>query len=234
MKHKIKSIALVYLFMLCHILSAQESLKQYEFGFDFVEGIYLTFEEFKNNDPAIKENKVVAIYQPTDQIKYIDYSKKKIKYTDPEREVRKIHIKDIWGVCNNDIIYIELGNRLHKLVKIGAISYLIELHNGPVRSHRVIGAVGYAPGESRNIIGNLNRIFDFQTGDVVPLTPDNLAKLLSADTALFTGYLGLTAEDRKKHMLQYLDKFNERNPIYFPIDHQKAFDTKHAVEVKFD
>jgi hypothetical protein len=60
MKYKIKSIAIVYLSMLCHILSAQESLKQYEFGFDFVEGIYLTFEEFKNNDPAIKMKNVIV------------------------------------------------------------------------------------------------------------------------------------------------------------------------------
>ena len=40
--------------------------------------------------------------------------------------------------------------------------------------------------------------------------------------------------NKKAMMFSYLLRFNERNPVYFPVDVGSAFKQESATEIKFD
>ncbi len=75
------------------LFSQLDSLK-YEFGFNFTEGIYQTYHEFKQNRPSITEYKVIAkkgIFED----KPGEYTEiKRIEYTDQFGDEIKLKEKE--------------------------------------------------------------------------------------------------------------------------------------------
>jgi len=88
---------LVTIFLSGHVFGQVDSIK-YTPGFKFNDGIYKTYEEFKQNNPSIKGKATI--------------SKK----------------DDVWGYCSNGTVYVLRYNSFHRLQKIGALIHYIESH----------------------------------------------------------------------------------------------------------
>jgi hypothetical protein len=130
-------------------------------------------------------------------------------------------------LCYDDKIYISYHNNLIELFKIGAISYFVKNYQGMKDD-----ALSQYP---ITVDNHWKILIDFKTGIIYVFSIDNFSEILKHDPYLLFEFEKIKSNKQKKrNVVKYLLMFNERNPIYFPIDHQKAFDTKHAVEVKFD
>lgn len=194
----------------------------YAIGFDFVEGIYQTFDEFKYNNPSIKMSNVTSIKPYPKGLEFINKKIKSIEYLDQKGMIKEINAKNIWGLSMRNKIYIRINNKLHMLVKIGTICYFIEDKTNPFPHLNKYNATGrnkpgYVGGD--DIYFNIKRsyIFSMDSGKVLSFTADNFEDVIVNDFSLYDEFnqLGDT-NDKSKFLFPYIDLYNDRNPIYFP------------------
>lgn len=205
------SISIILLFFVFH-LSAQVNLEKFSHGFDFAEGVYLTYEEFKQNNPSIKEYELI-----TEDVKYFKSKKplvriKKINYSTPGGMKETLKSKNVWGISKEGKVYILVDGYPQKLIKIGSIIYF------------VVATVEYSGGGSfsSNMGGgkqlmSYEGLLDFNTGGYYQYTMKNFLAFMHRDKELYNEFMRIKGKKNQKHkMISYIDKFNERNPIFFP------------------
>lgn len=195
-------------------LKAQSSVK-YAFGFDFTEGIYVTYNEFKNNSPGIRQYRVKV----KNDILYSDFTDKKriSKIEGRNSGGGWITFKEdeIWGICNNDQVFIFVDKAFHEITKIGALMYVTIVFKGQYDVLSFSSGDTYVgPAKGTDITTYL---IDFETGEYYLYNLKNFTRLLKRDNELYDEFMAINGKKQKKyHMLMYLEKFNNRNPVYFP------------------
>ncbi|HNW56533.1 MAG TPA: hypothetical protein PKM69_02080, partial [Bacteroidales bacterium] len=61
-------------------------------------------------------------------------------------------------------------------------------------------------------------LIDFETGKVLEFDVSNTELLLMKDQELYEEYVQLSRKKKKELMFVYIRKFNEKNPLYLPVD----------------
>lgn len=201
---------------------SQIEKKEYKFGFDFVDGIYLSYNEFKNNNPGIRQCRVKV----KNDFLYDDFTHEKRISEIQGRNLGGNWITfkedDIWGICHDNQIYIYIDNAFNEILKIGALMY-VEIIFNDVDVNVSFSASGshVSPGNNNTMT---NYLIDFETGDYYLYNLKNFTHLLKKDTELSEEFDAIIGKKQKKYrMLMYLEKFNDRNPIYFPVNPFQGF-----------
>lgn len=203
-------IFLSLFFFLPVLLSAQTDSLAYAPGFNFRQGIYLNYQQFKENRP-VPRSKIVCHFDSTrrDFIQ-LETAARTLSYTDSSGKVIEISSENIWGYCENYDVYIRYNNAFAKFYRIGCICYftinILDMyqHTGnpsPVKS------------VSENPAGEF--ILDTKTGAVLEFVLPNFESILKRDPELYSQFMGLRRGNRKAYMLEYLIKYNQRNLLYF-------------------
>lgn len=189
--------------------SQSDSIK-YSFGFKFTDGIYLTFEEFKNNDPSIKE-KVIISDNPQTQFLIGNFLKvENISYYDPSGNVQQLNRKEVWGFCSNGSVYIMFKDNFHRVFKIGSIMHFVEEHN------RFFYDRSNPNSNFTRKIKLVEYLIDYKTGRILPYNLENFKLFLKRDDELYNEFVSLKKEKKmKEQMFIYLNKYNYKHPIYF-------------------
>lgn len=174
----------------------EEDLVQYSANYQFVEGIYLNFDEFKNNKPSI--------------IKDYKNEGSAIKvYNDSAKRYLPIDPLLIWGYSDGKNIYVSIENGFWKIVNIGQLSQFTAV---VITKYQTIDTFGF-PVE--RFAKSLSQLFiDFNTGDLKRLNKENLEEYLSQNSNLTT-----KLKKRLKNetgLIIALKAYNELYPIYFP------------------
>lgn len=217
-----------------HLRCQGEQVK-YTFDFKFEEGIYLTFEEFKFNNPSLAISDIIRIVPKRNDNNYISRPIRKIYYYSKDGEEQFLKIYDIWGICNRKSIFIRLDNKLNKFIQIGTLTYFIQNKKdvttrdftdgsggvGTANPHSLPQPSELPEGPHKNhseyLKYNLPCILDFETGEVLYFTRENFIKKLKNDRQLYEEYISITDTKQQYYkMLQFLRKYNEKTPIYFP------------------
>jgi hypothetical protein len=231
MKPKLSILLFVMLYSVIGL--SQTEKEEYKFGFDFVEGIYLSYEEFVNNSPSIKMSNVILIKPLPRELEFINKRIRSIIYLDENGKTQNISAKTIWGLCIKNEIYIQINDELNKLIKIGSICYFIE-DRTPESYQRTYSAYGNVGGES-SLLRDRIHVFDIDSGTILSFKQNNFEKLIVDDSSLYNEFNSLGDDATKsKYLFRYLELYNERNPVYFPIYPSKILDTSKAVEIEFD
>jgi len=214
--------------------------------FVFKEGIYLSFQDFKNNNPI----PLTHIFSNFD-IRSVDYvgqvlNAESITYFDNLFEERVVPVNKIWGFCSNNKIHVgintvERSDRWYErdwfpLVSIGHYSYftaiiLVERFMTPAQGMMMPG-VGMSMNDpmlnnqmnSFEESVSIQMLLDFSNGEFIQLasgdlntvSPKLMSFLLQDDVALLSEYLNQSVRDQKQTSMFYLRKYNQRSPIYFP------------------
>lgn len=182
----------------------------YQTGFSFEEGVYRTFEEFKNNDPYFKGKVSLLNERSFEFSPFIEGTNR----PDPHGWVKmKKILKEhpIWGYSLNGVVYIKYQKNYLRLMKIGAYS-LFNFHQQYIFESGMRNQGGPSVLESI-----LEYVLDFETGEIHSLKSFPFERILEKDPLLLNEYMELgSAERRKKNKMAYLLKFNQRHPIYFP------------------
>lgn len=202
----------IFVFLLPLVSNAQVDSAgkvKYNGEFEFTDGIYLTFNEFVSNNPSIKEfyiKKPTPIADPLNiELEY--------KCTDSVKTNKNCAITDCWGYSYKGNVYIAHSYYAYyfKVQVIGALCHFTGLSGVGIQTpvnNDVISGFG-ADNEYRQFM------IDFKTGEINVFNYKNFSTFLKEnDNEL---YVELSQKKRKKKFIfQYLLKYNERHPIYFP------------------
>ena len=193
-------------------LQSQGNFVKYTFDFEFEEGLYQTFDEFKNNSPSIKTYAIVTINDAFLEQFREKVSVKRIEYIDRNGKQGSLKRKEVWGVCSDGKIYILINRSFQRIDRIGSMIYFTAQLDPEYNTASPARGSGTVTGVI--VVGCL---LDFQTGEILSYCYGDFLTILERDTVLYNEYISIKRKKKRKYMMfSYMREYNERNPIYFP------------------
>lgn len=203
------------------------SMVRYTPDFAFNEGIYLTFQQVRNNAP-IPKSRLITEVDYYDKDFFVEVlSNKFIYFYDFFGNRQEVKSSDIWGFSRNGILYILMDDEFFRVTIIGRICHFVATvttyenryydpyyYYNPYYYDSYYRYGRYPSSYSTNEMRQY--LIDFDTGQVYDYDTDNLEVLLMKDPELHDEYSQLRNKKKKQLRFLYLRKFNERNPLYFP------------------
>jgi hypothetical protein len=218
----------------------KEGMVMYTPDFRFEDGIYLNFEQVKMNNPIPKAKLLTSVdYNDREFFKKI-FAVDKIYFYDNLGIRQEVAKNEIWGYARNGVLYIQIQENFNRVTFVGSIC-----HNSPYGYYDpYYSPYGYgnyynpynsyyspynsyyypyspySPYRQSNIARTELKqyIIDFESGKVLEFDIDNTELLLMKDNVLYEEYVQLSRKKKKELMFVYIRKFNEKNPLYIPVD----------------
>jgi hypothetical protein len=208
MPHSLTSILSFFLgFLLSFspaLLKAQEapiqevSMETYVSGFDFNEGIYRSFEEFRNNAPSIQgyfEKRGGTLYLQND-------TSAKMEVVNPEK---------VWGYSQAGNIYVSLEDAFWRIINIGQLSQFSAI---VISTIRTVDAFGF-PTETQT--RSMEQLFlDMNDGKIYAMNVKNLLPYVERDP-LLAGRFKNMKRIRERELILVIRAYNELHPLQFPV-----------------
>ncbi|MBN2892165.1 MAG: hypothetical protein JXL97_09875 [Bacteroidales bacterium] len=191
------------------------NLVKYDFSFEFKEGIYLSFDNFKNNNPIPYE----AIISPEfsdDFFNNLDTADNITFYGEFGSPIT-IPIDKLWGYSKNGKPYILWAEKFNLIPFIGSISHFITTVKVYYSTFHdpFYDPYSYNPGARVYQSDELRQLLiDMQTGQIIDYNLKNVEALLKRDAQVYEEFMKLGKRKRAKQMFYYVKYFNEKNPLY--------------------
>ncbi len=198
-------------------LMAQEKLNN---SFGFRNGLYKTFQEFKENKPSLNWNDITS-----DLIVMEPIHKAKIGNIKTVDEGKIIPIENIWGFCVNGIPYKKAeekeGKELYSFSGLqlrGRICYYeYEMTLSETVEVSAYNPVTKKPFRTGNVVKEkdvrIKILMDFETGKTDLFTTENVKDWIKSDEKLLLT-LNSTEENKLQGQLfKFIQIFNDRNPV---------------------
>lgn len=204
-----KFLAYTFLFLSSFIFGQKDSLSPSDL---LKPGIYLTFGDFKANNPI-----------PFDSISFKDDNKTDNVLTKLKKNTSINYIKNgkagrnnsafIWGFTDDKKLYVNFNSAFNKASYVGSICTFFSYTNKtydtrPMYNPKFPTSQGsYGTQKTLTLF-----IMDREDGIATECTPKKLSKLLKKDDALYKEYDAL--DKNKKHTLMegFVKRFNETHP----------------------
>jgi len=218
------------------VLIAQEveevKMVRYSPDFKFKDGLYLNIDNVRNNDPIPLARIVTDLGSYNKDFINEMYSSAKIILYDDYSIQRFIYTKNIWGYSDSGRLYIMVGGQFQRIIIEGSISLFIASETTHVKTK-------FSPRDSTmyssttedlyrshnrkyyyaNVTGERQEyLFDFESNTLSAYTIEILEKLLVRDAVLYTEYDALRNKDKKKRMGEFIRRYNQNHPLYFPYN----------------
>jgi hypothetical protein len=214
---------------------------KYSPDFKFRDGIYLNFEQIKANSPIPKAKILTsADYNDREFFNKL-FESDKIYFYDEIGVRQEVLKSNIWGFARNGVLYVQVQDNFNRITFVGTICHFVaDVTTYDTRYNNYspygysdpyyspYGYGGYSPYGSyynspyrqQSVARNELKqyIFDFETGKVIDFTTDNVELLLMKDPSVYDEYVQLPRKKKKELMFVYIRKFNEKNPLYLPVN----------------
>lgn len=223
----------------------REGMVKYTPDFKFREGIYLNFDQVKLNSPIPKARLLTSTdYNDREFFRKL-FESDKIYFYDGMGIRQEVELSDIWGYSRNGILYIQVQNNFNRVTFIGSICHFVadittydsrynnpygyyDPYYSPYYSPYSYGSYYYpygsyySPYRQSNVSRSEMRqyIIDFESGKILDFDISNTELLLMKDSELYEEYVQLPRKKKKDLMFVYIRKFNEKNPLYLPVNEQ--------------
>ncbi len=185
------------LFLLIGISTVAFSQNEYQQDFEFNEGLYQNFNDFKQNNTIIPEG---LMKKGEGFIVYNDSLKKAFEL-DPDK---------VWGYSTGRGVYVSIEGDFSRLNLIGRYSQFAAYVVTTTYSYDPYGF--QTPRESRTLVQFL---LNFENGKMLPFNERNFEPILQKDPQLWKEYRNTKGKKEMKIFL-FLRKYNEKYPISFP------------------
>ena len=216
-----------YFIFLCllsvQIYSQQDSLNmiKYTADFKFNEGIYISFDQVKNNSPIPKTRIIstVGYDNPNFFQKIID--QRRFYYYDNIGNKNEMTVKNIWGYSRNGFLYINYNGDFYRITIIGSICHFVSNYTtyssnyNPYYRNTYYDPY-YSPASAVPSTEARQYLLDFSTGRVADFDTEGVELLLMNDTELYDEYVELRRKKKRQLKYFYIRKYNEKHPLYFP------------------
>ncbi len=205
---------------------AQRPTVAYTRDYEFKEGVYITPFQFENNQPVPK-SKIISNVAPN-RVDFIGevMKQKVLTYLDSvSGQEQKIGIENVWGYCQNRILYIYYNKKFVRMNTIGQLcqftgSVTTTISNPMYTGMGMgmgMGYPGYGGGTST--YEELRQfIFDTRTNQIVEFTPQMTEQLLKDDDELYKEFSELKHRKKTEMMFVYLRKYNDKHPLMLPAN----------------
>jgi hypothetical protein len=221
----------------------KEGMVKYTPDFRFTDGIYLNFEQIKLNKPIPKAKLLTSVdYNDREFFKKI-LEMDKIYFYDDMGVRQEVPKSNIWGYSRNGVLYVQIQENFNRITFVGSICHFVA--DVATYDNRNYGSPYgyydpyYSPYGYSNYYSpyspyyspyspyrqsNMSRtelkqyIIDFESGKVLEFDVQNTELLLMKDNQLYEEYVQLSRKKKKELMFVYIRKFNERNPLYIPVE----------------
>jgi hypothetical protein len=222
------------------LLSGQEKegVVKYTPEFRFTDGIYLNFDQVKQNSPIPKSKILTSIdYNDREFFKKI-LEGEKIYFYDNVGIRQEVAKNTIWGYSRNGVLYVQVQDNFNRITFVGNICHFVA-DITTIDSRSYSSPYGYydpyySPYSYGNYYSPYNSYYspyrtnvarnelkqyliDFESGKVLEFDVENTELLLMKDDKLYEEYVQLSRKKKKELMFVYVRKFNENNPLYIPI-----------------
>jgi hypothetical protein len=209
-------------------LSQRDSVIMVKFTpeFEFEEGIYLNFQQVKNNNPIPKSRLLTtSSYEDKDFFEYI-LDNKTISFYDHLGIKQSVKADDIWGFSKNGILYIRMDDNYHRITIVGQICHFVatvttyDTRYYDPYYYNPYNYYNYRYGAYPTTTSSSEMrqyLLDFNTGSVIDYDIQGMEVLLMKDPELHDEYAALRKKKKKQMKFLYIRKFNERNPLYLPV-----------------
>ena len=215
----------------CFHRKIPSTLVKYTPGFKFEEGVFLNFDQVRQNQPISKSQIITAI--PYDDPDFFDLilKEKKIELFDNLGSKQEISTKNLWGYSRNGVLYVNVNNDYYRITIVGSICHFVaslttyDNYGSPYYSSYGYPYGGYpynpyspysSPYAGQGNTELKQYLLDFKTGNILEYDVKSIEILLMADPELHDEFAALNGKKQKQMKFLYLRKFNERNPLYFP------------------
>lgn len=218
----------------------KEGMIKYTPDFKFTDGIYLNFDMVKMNRPIPKAKLLTSVdYNDREFFKKI-FENDKIYFYDNMGVRQEVAKNAIWGYARNGVLYIQVQESFNRITFVGNICHFVadittmdsRYYNSPYGYYDpYYSPYGYGNYYSPysyyspyNRQSNMTRtelkqyLIDFESGKVLEFDVSNTELLLMKDDKLYEEYVQLSRTKKKELMFVYIRKFNEKNPLYIPIE----------------
>ncbi len=218
-----KQIFFILTTVLCiGFLQAQEDTDtikgiKYDLSFDFNEGIFLSFSDFRNNIAIDFSKTNIALANQTPKESLIE--KGGFEYFDEYGNRKSVGLQNIWGYAYKGKIYIFHANGFHLIPYIGTISHFIAqvlVRQNSINDPFYDPYYYYTGPSSYTRIENIQLLLDMREGKIYGFNRENVAYAIQSDSVLHKEYTELRKRKQRKLMFYYIRQFNEKHPIYFP------------------
>ena len=231
---KITILVLPLLLVVFGAVNAQPDVSgrtvKYTPEFNFKEGIFLNFEQVKQNTPILKSRIITQIAYDNPDFFELILKEKKIQLFDELGVKQEVPTKNIWGFSRNGVLYINLNDSYFRITIIGNICHFVASQTNYDYNRYPYYSYGYpyyypynSPYYTPYSSGGSNvemkqYLLDFKTGNVIEYNEESVELLLMSDPVLHDEFAGLSKKKRKQMKFLYIRKFNEKNPLYFPLN----------------
>lgn len=198
-------------------ISQGDSL-MYSRDFLLNEGLYLTYLDFRHNWPISKEkiNSDIKKEQLDFYSKLIEYEK--INYVERNGKNDIVKSENVWGYCQNNVIYVNLKKSFFRVTTFGAISYFpatVDINFYSPGVGMFIGAP-VQTGGTTNTKELREFLMDFYTGHLFDFSTDQILELMKNDSLIYNEYAALSKKKKRELASKYIRMYNEKHPVYFP------------------
>jgi hypothetical protein len=230
--HKMKTILLLVFMTVFSLAQSQQrdsmQVIRYTPDFKFKEGVYLSFDQVRQNNPIPKSRIITTVaYDDPDFFERV-LKEKKIQLFDNLGTKLEIQVKSVWGFSRNGVLYININDSYFRITIIGSIchfaasltTYNNDRYNPYYGSGYPYYYSPYSPYYSSNSGGSnvemKQFLLDFKTGNLLEYNEESVELLLMPDPELHDEFASLSKKKQKQLKFLYIRKFNEKNPLYFP------------------
>ena len=218
----------------------KEGMVKYTPDFRFNDGIYINFDQVKLNSPIPKAKLLTSVdYNDREFFKKI-FEIDKIYFYDNMGVRQEIAKNSIWGYSRNGVLYVQIQENFNRITFVGNICHFVadittydsRSYNSPYGYYDpYYSPYGYSnynnpynPYYSPYRQSNMTRselkqyLIDFESGKVLEFDIENTELLLMKDNQLYEEYVQLSRKKKKELMFVYIRKFNEKNPLFIPVE----------------
>lgn len=211
----------------------KEVMVKYSPDFRFTDGIYLNFDQVKENDPISKAKLLTsANYNDRDFFDKV-LANDKIYFYDNLGVRQEVGKSSIWGFARNGVLYIQVQANFNRITFVGSICHFVADittydyryspygYYNPYSYNSYYSPYGsfYSPYGQTTVARNELKqyVIEFETGKMLDYDVESLEILLMSDPELYDQFIKLTSKQKKEQMFVFIRKFNEKNPLYIPV-----------------
>ena len=201
---------LLFFFCVVGLFSNAQRVQSSDPKFNFKDGVYLSIEEYKNNQPSLPFNR----FCQKDGSTLFDFKlEPTLYYRNDTNGVSPLSSSSLFGYAHYGNFYIKVDylkqSYFARLVVIGALCHFVcEVQQS---------TVDYYYNTPRYTTAMLQFALDHETGKVVPFNQESFLVFLQRDKELYDEFTLLPKKKKKDLTFFYLRKYNQKHPVYFPL-----------------
>jgi hypothetical protein len=197
----------------------------YSYEYAFVDGVYLGFDQFRDNNPVFYDNIIIESDELIDDFFEAFNNAEQISFYDEYGIKQTIAKSELWGYCKNGRPYVMWNKEFRLLPYIGSISHFVAnvtIYHETVHDPFYDPYSYYSTTPNRYYTSELRQmIIDMETGQILDFDEHNVGILLERDEGLSEEYAKLSKRKKRKVLFYFIRRYNDSHLLYFPISESK-------------